>query len=117
MKNLVENLEKTREDLLKKLNSYNQDRAQEGAQHQSLLHELASLRAELTQKSAEIDQLQEAVSSVDSERDFVQGLLDQKTEELAALEGVVTEYQTQTAQLKDQLQELRSKDSTSYKRI
>ena len=117
LKSLISNLEKMKEELLKKISSLSSNKSQDEDQKSQLVSELSQLRKELASKTSETCKLQEALKSIDQERDYIQSLLDQKTEENHSIESALSSAHKDLALLKDSLNSLQSKDSTSYKRL
>ena len=117
LKSLISNLEKMKEDLLKKISTLLNDKSLDDDQKGQLVGEISALRRELASKNTENSKLTEAIRSIDQERDYIQTLLDQKTEESHAVESTLANVQKDIVLLKDTINSLQNKDSTSYKRI
>lgn len=117
LKSLISNLEKLKEDLLKKISSFSNDKNLDDEHKSQLVSEISALRKELVSKNSENSKLTEAVKAIDQERDYIQTLLDQKTEENHAVETALANSQKDNVILKDTINSLQNKDSTSYKRI
>ena len=117
LKSLISNLEKMKEELLKKISSFSSDKSLDEDHKSQLGSEISQLRKELASKTSEACKLQEALRSVDQERDYIQSLLDQKTEENHAVESALLASNKDLALLKDSLNSLQSKDSVSHKRF
>jgi chromosome segregation ATPase len=117
LKSLITNLEKMKEELLRKISSFNSDKNLDEEHKSQLASEVSLLRKELANKTTENSKLTEALKSLDQERDYIQTLLDSKTEENHAVESALSNAQKDLAILKDSINSLQSKDSTSYKRL
>lgn len=117
LKSLIANLERIRDDLIKKIQGANQARSLDDNEKSSLIAEIADLKKQLGLKTDDVFHLQDAVKNIDSERDYIQGLLDQKTEEIAVLEHSIANYQKEITQLKDTLNQYQLKDNNFSKRI
>jgi centrosomal protein CEP135 len=117
LKTLVESLEKGREDLSKKLQAAHSDIASVEDRRASNLGELAQLREELGRKDDEIRALQEAVRTGDKERDYVQSVLDNRTSQLAGLQGTLSAQGRDLAELREALASSRTKDEADNKRV
>ena len=117
LKSLISNLEKLKEDLLKKIQYLNSDKNIDEDQKSQLTSEISLLRKELANKNSENVKLTEAIKGIDQERDYIQSLLDQKTEDFVALENSLSNLQKDSVLLKDSLASLSSKEVNSVKRL
>lgn len=117
LKSLISNLEKMKEDLLKKIQHFNVDRNQDDEHKSQLIGEITQLRKEIAGKTSENLKLNEAIKGIDQERDYIQSLLDQKTEDFAALESSLIGMQKEGVLLKDSMSTLYNKEATSGKKL
>lgn len=117
LKSLISNLEKIKEDLLKKIQSFNSEKSTEDDHKAQLISEITQLRKEIANKNTDNIKLNEGIKSIDQERDYIQSLLDQKTEEYYALENTISDLKKEAVVLKDSLSSFQSKENNSLKRL
>jgi chromosome segregation ATPase len=79
---LVESLDQTKEELVKRLQNTNHEKMSEEQDKAVLLSDVQSYKRELMHREQEIADLRRSIESLDASRDEVQGELDAKTEEL-----------------------------------
>lgn len=117
LKSLISNLEKMKEELLKKLSGFTSEKNLDDEHRNQLVSEISQLRKELASKNSESIKINEAIKSIDQERDYIQSLLDQKTEDYAALENQIAAMQKDGFMLKDNVNTLQQKEASYNKRI
>ena len=117
LKSLIINLEKMKEDLLKKIQAFNSERGADDDHKSQLIGEITMLRKELASKNSENIKLNEGIKGIDQERDYIQSLLDQKTEDFAALENSLSTLQKEGILLKDSLSSVHNRETGAVKRL
>lgn len=83
MRALVENLDHTKEELVRRLQSTNQDKVSEEQTAAVLNQDLQAYKREVMLKEQEIADLRRSIEQLDSAKDELQSELDAKTEEAA----------------------------------
>jgi centrosomal protein CEP135 len=117
LRSLIEGLENTKEDLLKKLQNSHSDRSTEEQHRSELMKQITSLRKQLADNEQNVAEMHEALKNLDADRDYVQSLLDAKVEENATLHDTFALIQRENSELKDQINSFYSKEGTANKRI
>jgi chromosome segregation ATPase len=84
---LVENLDHTKEELVRRLQSTNQDKVSEEQTAAVLNQDLQAYKREVMLKEQEIADLRRSIEQLDSAKDELQSELDAKTEEAAEARG------------------------------
>ena len=79
---LVENLDQTKEELVRRLQSVNQEKIHEEQDKAVLSSDVQAYKRELLIKEQELSDLRRSVEQVDASKDELQAELDAKTEEL-----------------------------------
>jgi chromosome segregation ATPase len=79
---LVESLDSTKEELVKRLQSTNQEKVTECQDKALLLADIQTYKRELLLKEQELADLRRSVEQIDGAKDELQQELDAKTEEL-----------------------------------
>ena len=87
MRALVENLDHTKEELVRRLQSTNQDKVSEEQTAAVLNQDLQAYKREVRLKEQEIADLRRSIEQLDSAKDELQSELDAKTEEAAEARG------------------------------
>lgn len=87
MRALVENLDHTKEELVRRLQSTNQDKVSEEQTAAVLNQDLQAYKREVMLKEQEIADLRRSIEQLDSAKDELQSELDAKTEEAAEARG------------------------------
>jgi chromosome segregation ATPase len=80
---LVDNLDHTKEELVRRLQSTNQEKISEEHTTAVLNSDLQTYKRELLMKDQEITDLRRSIEQLDAAKDELQGELDSKTEEVA----------------------------------
>ena len=83
LRSLVENLDHTKEELVKRLTNTNKEKKDEEQDKAVLLNDIANYKRDLLRKEEEVRDLRRSIESLDATVDELQQELDSKTEQLA----------------------------------
>lgn len=84
LRSLVENLDSTKEELVKRLQNTNKEKIGEEQDKAVLMNDIQNYKKELLFREQEILDLRKSIEQLDSTIDDLQSELDSKTEDLAA---------------------------------
>lgn len=87
MQALLESLEHTKGDLVRRLQGVSSEKMSEEQDKQLLMNDVQSYKRELLLKEQELNDLRRSVEQLDASKDELQSELDAKTEELTIAKG------------------------------
>ena len=117
MKSLHESLEKSRDELVSKLQSSKAKQEDNSVAAGNQAEMINMLRKEVNDKMDEINRMNNKINEVDNDRDNVHKLLDAKTEQMSAMHSSINDYKSQIDRLQSQLLDAEKDVDSSKKKI
>lgn len=112
MQALLESLEHTKGDLVRRLQGVNTEKMSEEQEKQLLLNDVQTYKRELLLKEQELNDLRRSVEQLDASKDELQSELDAKTEELAAARSQLDKQAREFSNVQHQISSIAGKEDT-----
>lgn len=117
MRALVESLDSTKEELVKRLQATSQEKVAECQDKAVLLSDVQSYKRELLAKEQELADLRRSVEQIDAAKDELQGELDAKTEELVVARQQLDRQARDFSNVQHQMSMVAGKEDSVQRRL
>lgn len=114
---LIQTLERSKEDLIEKLQNTSKEKNYEERDRQQLITDIGNLKKILVQKEGEIEEMRNSVIELDQRNDMLQNQLDYKTEELYQTQEVLQHQNAENTASKQRILFISSKEESYEKRL
>ena len=114
---LIQTLERSKEDLIEKLQNTSKEKNYEERDRQQLITDIRNLKKILVQKEGEIEEMRNSVIELDQRNDMLQNQLDYKTEELYQTQEVLQHQNAENTASKQRILFISSKEESYEKRL
>ena len=114
---LVESLDNTKEELVKRLQNTNHEKISEEQDKAVLLSDIQTYKRELLLREQELQDLRRSVEQLDSSKDDLQQELDSKTEELAISRQQLDRQARDFSNVQHQMSAISGKEDTIQRRL
>lgn len=117
MRALVDNLDHTKEELIRRLQSTSQEKMTEEHTTAVLNSDLQTYKRELLLKEQEIADLRRSIEQLDAAKDEIQGELDAKTEEVGEVRAQMDRQMREFTQMQHQMGAIVGKEDSVQRRM
>ena len=117
MRALVDNLDHTKEELIRRLPSTSQEKMTEEHTTAVLNSDLQTYKREMLLKEQEIADLRRSIEQLDAAKDEIQGELDAKTEEVSEVRAQMDRQMREFTQMQHQMGAIVGKEDSVQRRM
>lgn len=117
LQSLIQTLERSKEDLIQKLQNTNKERNNNERDKASLVTEISQLKQQIVQKVAEIEEMRSSIIELDQRNDMLQSQLDYKTEELYQTQNALESQNKDYTESKQKISIISSKEESNERRL
>ena len=117
LESLIQTLEKSKEDLIYKLQNTTKERNSDERDKSVYVSEISSLKKNLVSKEAEIEELRFSIIELDQRNDMLQSQLDYKTEELYQIQNALESQDKVNSESKKRINILATKEESYERRL
>ena len=117
LESLIQTLEKSKEDLIHKLQSTTKERNNDERDKSIYVSEISSLKKTLVAKESEIEEMRSSIIELDQRNDMIQSQLDYKTEELYQIQNALESQNKESVESKQRLNIMATKEESYERRL